>query len=404
MLYTLYAWQQASMAPLRLAALAGQNFFSHPLQPLAATRYGRTMAAACEMVERSIRHYAKPGFGIEAVEIDGEPVEVREEIAVESDFCALRHFRRPARAGDPRVLLVAPLSGHHATLLRGTVAALLSDHDVYLTDWRDAKSVPVRRGRFDLDDYVDHVIASLRLLGPGTHVVAVCQPAVPVLAAASLMAATGDPARPRSMVLMGGPIDTRINPTKVNRFAMAHPIGWFERTVISEVPFGYPGHGRRVYPGFLQLSGFMSMNIDRHIGAHLRLFEQLVRGDGDSAGAHRRFYDEYMSVMDLTAEFYLATVETVFRRHALPRGAWVSRGRRIEPAAIRDTALMTVEGELDDISAPGQTVAAHELCRGIPAARRDHLLANGVGHYGIFNGRRWREAIYPRVREFIRRS
>jgi poly(3-hydroxybutyrate) depolymerase len=300
-------------------------------------------------------------------------------------------------------MLVAPLSGHHSTLLRGTVAALLPGHDVHIADWHDAKGIPVAEGRFDLDDYIDRIVAYLRALGPGTHVIAVCQPSVPVLAAAALMAAAQDGCRPRSLILMGGPIDTRVNPTQVNAFAASRPLSWFKNTVVSRVPYGFPGFGRAVYPGFLQLSGFMSMNIDRHLGAHLRMYEHLIRGDGDSAEAHRRFYDEYLSVMDLTAEFYLQTVELVFQKHVLPKGEWVSRGAKIEPAAIRDIALMTIEGELDDISAPGQTLAAQALCRGIPAGRREHVLAEGVGHYGIFNGRRWREAIAPRVAAFIAR-
>jgi poly(3-hydroxybutyrate) depolymerase len=281
------------------------------------------------------------------------------------------------------------------------VRELLRDHDVYVTDWIDARTVPVHEGRFDLDDYVDTVARFLRFLGPGTHVVAVCQPSVPVLAAAALMAAAEDPCRPASLTLMGGPIDSRANPTRVNDFALRHPLSWFEHAVITRVPFGFPGVGRRVYPGFLQLSGFMSMNMDRHFGAHMRMFEHLIVGDGDSAEQHRRFYDEYMSVMDMTAEFYLQTVDLVFQRHALPKGEWVSRGRKVEPAAIRDIALFTVEGELDDISAPGQTLAAHALCAELPKKRRDHMVAEGVGHYGIFNGRRWRETIYPRVRDFI---
>lgn len=406
MLYALYAWQQAALTPVRLAALAGQQLFSHPQMLLSRTRYGRTMAAACEMVERSFRAYAKPGFNLPETLIDGRVVPVAEEVVAETPFCRLLRFRREdaavARRGDPRVLLVAPMSGHHATLLRGTVAALMRHHDVIVTDWVDAKDVPFSQGHFDLDDYVDHIVESLQMLGPGTHVIAVCQPSVPALAAAALMAAADDPARPRSLTLMGGPIDTRVNPTRVNQFATSRSLAWFERSVVSTVPFGFAGVGRAVYPGFMQLSGFMSMNIDRHVGAHLRMFEHLIRGDGDSAEAHRRFYDEYMSVMDLTAEFYLQTVETVFQRHALPKGTWVSRGRRIEPAAIRDVALMTVEGALDDISAPGQTQAAHALTPGIPADKRAQLLAEGVGHYGIFNGRRWREAIYPAVRGFIR--
>ncbi len=403
MLYTLYAWQQTALAPLRLAAVAGQHFFSASTFPFVDTRTARAIAAACELVERSTRTYPKPPFGIDTVTIRGRELPVEEEIVAATPFGGLVHFAREGAERLPRVMLVAPLSGHHSTLLRGTVQALLPGHDVFITDWTDAKTVPAADGRFDLDDYIDHLISYLRVLGPGTHVIAVCQPSVPVLAAASLMAAAEDRCRPRSLTLMGGPIDTRVNPTKVNRFATRHPLSWFQNTVVSRVPYGYPGYGRSVYPGFLQLSGFMSMNMDRHLGAHLRMFENLVRGDGDSAESHRKFYDEYMSVMDLTAEFYLQTVELVFQKHALPRGEWVSRGTKIEPAAIRDTALMTIEGELDDISAPGQTLAAQELCSGLPAAKREHLLAEGVGHYGIFNGRRWREAIAPRVAAFIAR-
>jgi len=403
MLYTLYAWQQTAMAPIRLAAVTGQHFFSASTFLFAETRTARAIAAACEMVERSTRTYGKPPFGIDAVTIKGEAVPVTEEIAAGNAFGSLVHFKRAGAERHPRVMLVAPLSGHHSTLLRGTVAALLPGHDVYITDWHDAKTIPVAEGKFDLDDYIDQLISYLKALGPGTHVIAVCQPSVPVLAAASLMAAAKDRCRPRSLTLMGGPIDTRINPTKVNNFATRHPLAWFKNTVVSRVPYGAPGFGREVYPGFLQLSGFMSMNMDRHLGAHLRMFQHLVRGDGDSAESHRRFYDEYMSVMDLTAEFYLQTVELVFQKHALPKGEWVSRGARIEPAAIRDIGLMTVEGELDDISAPGQTLAAQDLCRGIPPSKREHVLAQGVGHYGIFNGRRWREAIAPRVAAFIAR-
>jgi len=403
MLYTLYAWQQTALAPLRLAAVAGQHFFSASTFPFVETRTARTIAAACEMVERSTRSYGKPPFGIDVVEIGGRTVPVTEEIVAGNAFGSLLRFKREGAERDPRVLLVAPLSGHYATLLRGTVAALLPGHDVHITDWHDAKSIPAAAGSFDLDDYIDQIISYLHALGPGTHVIAVCQPSVPVLAAASLMAAAKDKCRPRSLILMGGPIDTRINPTKVNKFAARHPLSWFKNAVVSRVPYGYPGFGRQVYPGFLQLSGFMSMNMDRHLGAHLRMFEHLVRGDGESAEAHRRFYDEYMSVMDLTAEFYLQTVELVFQKHVLPKGEWISRNRKIEPAAIRDIGLLTIEGELDDISAPGQTLAAQDLCRSIPPSKREHVLAQGVGHYGIFNGRRWRERIAPRVATFIAR-
>ncbi|MEN8196554.1 MAG: polyhydroxyalkanoate depolymerase [Pseudomonadota bacterium] len=332
----------------------------------------------------------------------GKPVGVTETIALQKDFCALRHFARATTRQDPRVLLVAPLSGHFATLLRGTVKTLLPDHDVYVTDWADAGMVPVEKGQFSLDDYTGYIVDFLRFLGPDTHVIAVCQPSVPVLAAVALMAEDKHADSPRSMTLMGGPIDTRNNPTKVNQFATTRTIDWFRKTVISTVPFGYPGAGRQVYPGFLQLTGFMSMNMDRHLGAHLRHFHHLIRGDGDSAAGHRRFYDEYMSVMDLPGQFYLQTVKTVFQDHALPKGEMMSGGRRVDPAAITKTALMTVEGELDDISAVGQTRAAQDLCVNIPVARRTHLEQQGVGHYGIFNGRRWRDLIYPKVRDFIR--
>ncbi len=390
------------MAPFRLMATAGQQMFSNPAFPVAHTRYGRSVAAACELFERSTRRYLKPAFGLDHTMIGREVVAVEEEEVFETGFCVLRRFRRAVRQDDPKVLLVAPLSGHFATLLRGTVAALLPDHDVYVTDWKDASQVSLAKGHFDLDDYIDDVARFLQVIGPGTHVIAVCQPSVPVLAAVSLMAADGDAAAPRSMVLMGGPVDTRVNPTKVNDLAENRPIEWFERTVISSVPVPYPGAMRRVYPGFLQLSGFMTMNLDRHIGAHMQMFEHLVQGDGESAAAHRRFYDEYMSVMDLPAEYYLQTVRTVFQEHALPRGTMVSRGRAIEPGAITKTALLTVEGEFDDISGLGQTRAAQDLCTGIPAGRRRHHEQAGAGHYGIFNGKRWRGEIYPVVRDFIR--
>ncbi len=402
MLYHLHAMHRASLAPLRFMATAGQQLFSHPALPISGTRYGRAMAAACELFERATRNYVKPAFGLGHTMIENRVVPIEEVEVFENDFCVLRHFRRAVRRDDPKVLLVAPLSGHFATLLRGTVAALLPEHEVYVTDWKDASQVPISKGGFDLDDYTDDIIEFLRLLGPDTHVIAVCQPSVPVLAAVSLMAAMGDDSAPRSMVMMGGPIDTRINPTQVNQLAESHPIEWFEKTVISRVPMPNPGAMRRVYPGFLQLSGFMTMNLDSHVSAHVRLFDHLVQGDDDGAAAHRRFYDEYMSVMDLPAEYYLQTVRTVFQEHALPKGTMTSRGRAIEPAAISKTALLTVEGEFDDISGLGQTRAAHDICSGIPAAKRKHHEQANVGHYGIFNGRRWRSEIYPLVRDFIR--
>jgi poly(3-hydroxybutyrate) depolymerase len=303
---------------------------------------------------------------------------------------------------QPVVLVVAPLSGHHATLLRDTVRAILPEHEVYITDWLDARLVPVHEGPFHLDDYVHYVQEFIRLLGPEVHVISVCQPTVPVLAAVSLMADAGDPIAPRTMTMMGGPIDTRRSPTVVNNFATGRPLSWFESRVIQRVPARYAGFGRRVYPGFLQHASFIAMNAHRHVEAHRDFFNHLVVGDGESAEAHRRFYDEYNAVLDMTAEYYLETLRVVFKEHALPNGTWDVRGQRVRPEAIRKTALFTIEGELDDISGVGQTEAAHGLCRGIPASRRDHLLMEGVGHYGIFSGRRYREKIYPRIRGFIR--
>jgi len=405
MLYQIYNMHLAAWEPMRAFAKAGETLFSHPWLPFSHTHSGRTAAAVCELVERTTRRYRKPVFGIEKVTVDGVPVAVAEECVLDKPFCRLLHFRRefegePAKK-SPKLLVVAPLSGHYATLLRGTVATLLERHDVYITDWRDACQVPMAEGRFDLDDYIDYIIGFFEALGPNTHAMAVCQPSVPMLAAVSIMAAEDHPAQPPSMTLMGGPIDTRCNPTKVNELATSRPLSWFENTVVSRVPLGAPGAGRRVYPGFLQLTGFMSMNLDRHLGAHMKLFEHLVEGDGDSAAAHRKFYDEYMSVMDLPAEYYLQTVKTVFQDHALPEGTMVSRGRKIDPGVIAKTALMTVEGEHDDISGLGQTRAAHALCTALPEAMRSHYEQDNVGHYGIFNGRRWREQIMPRVADFI---
>ena len=394
--------QLAALSPLRLAAQSMQHVFSSPWVPLAYTRFGRALAAVGELAERGTRRYEKPEFGIASTVIDGVTVAVREERALRTDFCDLLHFAHEGRAGGPRVLLVAPLSGHHATLLRGTVEAMLPDHDVYITDWIDARDIALEKGGFDLDDYIDLVVRFLHHLGPGAHVVAVCQPSVPVLAAVSLMAAADDPCQPLSMTLMGGPIDTRCNPTKVNEVATTRPFEWFERTVIHPVPGGYAGAGRRVYPGFLQLSGFMSLNLDRHYDAHVEFFRRVVAGDGDSAEQHRTFYDEYLSVMDLPAEFYLQTIRMVFQEHALARGTMTSRGRPIEPWRITSTALMTVEGGQDDITGLGQSRAAHQLCSSLPDSMRKHHIQAEVGHYGVFNGRRWRENIYPLLRSFIR--
>jgi poly(3-hydroxybutyrate) depolymerase len=403
MLYELHELTHAAIAPWRLAAEANQFIFRHYLNPLAYTHGGRAVAAALELFESNVRPYRKPAFGLNTTKIDGKDVAVAERVVARRPFCQLKHFRRDVRRDDPRVLMVAPLSGHYATLLRGTVEAMLPDHEVYITDWRDARRVPLSEGPFHLDDYIDYIVDFLHQLGPDTHVMAVCQPAVPALAAAALMSVWGDNCAPATLTLMGGPIDTRINPTVPNKLAKSHSIESFERSVIGRVPVTWPGFMRRVYPGFLQLSGFMSMNLDRHVGAHLRMFQHLVQGDGDSAAAHRKFYDEYRAVMDLPAEYYLETVERVFQRHDLAVGDFTHRDEPVEPAAIRKTALLTVEGEKDDISGVGQTKAAHDICSNIPSSRREHYEQEGVGHYGVFNGKRWREEIAPRVKAFIRK-
>ena len=402
MFYQLHHWHKQAASPLRIGAELTHQLLTHPGNPLSYTNAGRTAAAFAEMFERFTRHFAKPAFGFGHTQVDGRLVAVTEELLERRSFCQLRHFKRDTTRQDPKVLLVAPMSGHFATLLRGTVQALLPAHDVYITDWRDARQVPLAEGNFDLDDYMDYLIDYIHFLGPDCHVIAVCQPSVPVMGAAAQMAADNDPLQPRSITLMGGPIDTRINPTTPNDYAMKRSLTWFERSVISTVPIGFPGFLRKVYPGFVQLAGFVSMNFDRHVGAHMKMFQHLIKGDDDPADAHRRFYDEYLAVMDLTAEFYLQTIQVVFQEHQLPRGQWISRGRPIEPSAITRPALLTVEGELDDISGIGQTRAAHDLTPGIAAARHLHYEQQGVGHYGIFNGRKWREQIMPRVHDFIR--
>lgn len=351
------------------------------------------ISAGADVFSSVAKRRGKPAWNIGATM---ETIETR-------PFSRLLRFSRPDRDNAvPRILLVAPMSGHFATLLRGTVEALVAEHDVYVTDWADAREVPLSAGSFDLDSYIAYVLAYLRLLGPDVHAIAVCQPAPAVLAAVALLAAENDPAQPRSMTLMGGPIDTRLAPTAPTKIADAYPLDWFEREWTTTVPGYYRGAGRRVYPGFTQLGAFLSMNPSRHIDAHINMYNELVHGDGESAAARQRFYDEYLSVMDITADYYLQTIDCIFQRQTLARGTMTWRGRPVEPGAIRATALMTVEGELDDISAPPQTYAAHALCSSLPSDKRDHLLQPGVGHYGIFNGRRWREAILPRIAAFIR--
>jgi polyhydroxyalkanoate depolymerase len=386
MMYQMYQAQCDALLPMRTfasfarAALGGSSAFT------------RTASAGYEMIARSGLTHVRPAFGIE---------DVREEIADATPFASLLHFAKDSAVERPRVLIVAPLSGHFATLLRGTVRTMLAHNDVYLTDWHNARDVPLHAGPFGVDEYVDHVIRFLEKLGPGAHVVAVCQPAVAVLAAVAVMAAGGNEATPRSMTLMAGPIDTRLSPTAVNDLAKTKPIDWFERTLIDRVPWRYRGAGRRVYPGFVQLAAFLNMNLDRHVEAHREMYRNLAAGNVEKAAATRAFYEEYFAVLDLAAEFYLETVATVFQQHVLPRGRMTYRGRPVEPRAIERTALLTVEGEKDDICGIGQTMAAHDLCTGIPPAKKRHHLQPGVGHYGVFNGKRWDTQIYPLVNNLI---
>ena len=404
-IYWLYEMGHAALNPSRALADVTQLFFNNPANPLAHTVYGKSMAAAAELFERTTRRYRRPEWDIHDTTVGGERVPVHITTVWERPFCRLLHFERAfgqaPRRPQPKLLIVAPMSGHYPTLLRGTVETLLPTHDVYLTEWIDARMVPVAQGRFDLDDYIDYIISMLHQLDGDAHVIAVCQPSVPVLAAVALMEEDKDPCVPHSMVLMGGPIDTRINPNAVNELAENRGLDWFRSHVITKVPFPHPGFMRAVYPGFLQLHGFMSMNLDRHLKAHRDLFLHLVKGDGDSAQKHREFYDEYLAVMDLAAEFYLQTVDTVFIRHSLPKGEMTHRGRPVDPSAIKRVALMTVEGENDDISAVGQTEAAHRLCPNIPDDLKAHYMQPAVGHYGVFNGSRFRAEIAPRIADFV---
>jgi poly(3-hydroxybutyrate) depolymerase len=403
MLYQVYELQRLSLELPRIFAHTALSVLDQPFNPMLFSPVSRLTVAALDSFEHTTRTMGKPVFGHTHTVIDGEPVAITEEIVERRSWGNLLHFRRATyRPNDPKLLIVAPMSGHHATLLRGTVEAFLPDHNVYITDWRDARDVKLMEPDFDLDDYIDYVIDFLQVLGPSTHLLAVCQPAVPALAAVALMSQNNDAFVPATMTLIGGPIDTRVGVTKVNEFAKTHDIDWFRRHTIHRVPYGNPGFLRRVYPGFLQLAGFMAMNLDRHIEAHWQMFLHLVDGDGEPLAAKRAFYEEYRSVMDLSAEFYLQTIATVFQEHLLPRGLLVSRDRLIEPAAIERTALLTIEGERDDISGQGQTAAAHDLCSNLGADMRQHTLQLGVGHYGLFNGRRYREEVAPRIKTFIR--
>ncbi|HXZ48409.1 MAG TPA: polyhydroxyalkanoate depolymerase [Usitatibacter sp.] len=402
MLYQLYDWQRAALEPWRALAQAANQLYGHPDSPLSYLPGSRNVAAAFDLMTRLTQRYERPAFGIDSVRAGEAEYAVRERCEIDKPFCRLLHFAKEGAPEQPRVLVFAPLSGHFATLLRDTVRTLLADHDVWITDWKDAKEIPISVGPFHFDDYVAYVREFVGFVGPGAHAISVCQPTVPVLAGVSLMAADGEEI-PRTLTMMGGPIDTRRSPTAVNTFAKHRPLSWFEARVIQRVPMRYPGFMRRVYPGFLQFAGFVAMNPDRHMESHVQYYHHLVQGDGESAEAHRRFYDEYNAVMDLPAEYYLETVDRVFHRHLLPQGRLTVAGERVRPEAIRGSALFTIEGELDDISGNGQTEAAHGLTRGIAARNKQHFEAKGVGHYGIFSGRKFRELIYPRIKAFIAR-
>jgi len=417
MLYSAFELGITAFSPARLAAGLSAQVWRSPFNPLAQTWMGRSTAAAFDVFEHAVRRYPKPEWNIDSTQINGQTVPVEINVAHQKDFCHLLHFQRDPAAlkkikgkkdhPDPAVLIIAPLSGHYATLLRGTVEAMLPHHDVYITDWIDARTVPITKGRFDLNDHIDYLIEFLQVLKPiapepGVHAIAVCQPGPCLLSAAAIMAENKDPARPISMTIMGSPIDTRRSPTLPNLLAQERSFSWFQNNMIQTVPAPYPGVLRRVYPGFIQLYSFMAMNSDRHTNAHHDYFQQLVDGDGDSAKKHRRFYDEYLSVLDMTEEFYLQTIRDVFQDHRLAKKTFEHHGQLVDPGAITDIALMTVEGEKDDISGIGQTQAAHDLCTNLPKNKKLDYVQPGVGHYGVFNGSRWRREIQPRIHDFIR--
>ena len=407
MLYQLHEMQRSFLTPMMQWADASSKLFLNPVSPFAHAPFAQRIAAGYELMYRLGKDYEKPAFDIGTTLINGETVGIMERAVVTRPFCRLLHFKKDLNdqkfgaLAQPKVLLVAPLSGHHSTLLRDTVRGLLPHHDVYITDWTDARMVALSEGPFHLDDYIFYVQDFIRLLAPDLHVISVCQPTVPVLAAISLMATANDPKLPKTMTMMGGPIDPRQSPTAVNDLAVEKPFSWFENTVIYAVPNNYPGFGRKVYPGFLQHAGFIAMNPGRHAKSHREFYQHLVLGDDEPAESHRQFYNEYNAVLDMPAEYYLDTIKTVFQEHSLPKGTWVVGGQLVRPQDIKTVALLTVEGELDDISGAGQTQAAHTLCSGIPANMQQDYVAPGCGHYGIFSGRRWREMICPKIGEFI---
>jgi poly(3-hydroxybutyrate) depolymerase len=401
MLYQAYEMQRSMLAGASAMAQWGADLLGDPANPMNYLGGGSVLASALDVFAHAAAPRGKPSFGLTHTVVDGREVAVHEEIVLQKPFGQLKRFRREGVEGGPKLLIVAPMSGHYATLLRGTVERMLQSADVYITDWRDARLVPLADGRFDLDDYVDYLIEFMETVGPGGHMLAVCQPSVPCYAAAALMSADEHPCRPKTLTMMGGPIDTREAPTAVNTVATERPHAWFEQNVIATVPMPYPGAGRRVYPGFLQLAGFMSMNLGNHMMSHWEMFKHLVRGDGEASDATKAFYEEYRSVCDMTAEFYLQTIEVVFQTHALPRGEMMHRGRRVDPTAITDVALLAIEGERDDISGLGQTRAALTLATELPDEKKRYFMAEGAGHYGIFNGSRWRTVIAPVVDQWI---
>jgi poly(3-hydroxybutyrate) depolymerase len=405
MLYDAYEVQRSFLAGASKLAGMGAGWLNNPSNPWGYSSMGPLVAASLEVFAHASAPRGKPEFGIHSTRIGRKPVAVQEEIVLRKPFGQLKHFKREGVTGGPSLLIVAPMSGHYATLLRGTVERLLPGHDIYITDWRDAKLVPLSEGSFDLDDYIDYLVEFLELIGERTgerpHLLAVCQPAVPAFAATAIMARDKNRWRPKTLTMMGGPIDTREAPTAVNTLATQRPHSWFQNNVVATVPMIYPGAGRKVYPGFLQLAGFMTMNLGSHLISHWEMFKHLVVGDEESATSTQKFYEEYRSVCDMTAEFYLQTVDAVFQKHLLPRGKLIHRRRKVDPAAIRDTALLAIEGERDDISGLGQTKAALDIASRLPEAKKKYFMARDVGHYGIFNGRKWREKIAPVVEKFI---
>lgn len=401
MLYNAYEMQRSLLAGASAMAHMSAEFLQNPANPFSYFGGGPILASALDVFAHASAPRGKPAFGLIETEIDGRKVEVSEQIVLQKPFGQLKRFVREGVEGGPRLLIVAPMSGHYATLLRGTVQRMLPSCDVYITDWRDAKMVPLSEGAFDLDDYIDYLIAFLEHIGPGAHVLAVCQPSVPSFAAVALMNADKHPCTPKTLTMMGGPIDTREAPTAVNTLATQRPHAWFEQNVIATVPMHYPGANRQVYPGFLQLAGFMTMNLGDHLMSHWEMFKHLVQGDEESADATKRFYDEYRSVCDMTAEFYLQTIDVVFQTHALPNGAFKHRGKLVDAGTITDTAILAIEGERDDISGLGQTKAALTIANKLPAAKKKYFMAPAVGHYGIFNGSKWRNTIAPVLEAWI---